>query len=197
MKLSDLELVKKLKSIADTIRSKKGIDGELSIDQIEAEYHNIAWDGMPKTLILRDEAGNEMTAVLTDEEVELTATPNDIRAGKTAVTVNGVEEGTKVIPSYHTRSGAKVITAGKTFSIGDDLYDYDMMQAIICSYNTNLKNSVAAVMVSVNNNVYTVGSTEILASIEKDHDVGAIKFGISNSTDKPQILRYMFIKEIY
>jgi hypothetical protein len=44
--------------------------------------------------ILIDENGNELAAVMTEEIVDLTAEPTDIRAGKTAVTDDGVVVGT-------------------------------------------------------------------------------------------------------
>lgn len=44
--------------------------------------------------ILVDENGNELAAVMTEEIVDLTAEPTDIRAGKTAVTDDGVVVGT-------------------------------------------------------------------------------------------------------
>ena len=43
--------------------------------------------------ILVDEKGYELAAVMTEEEVNLTAGVNDIRAGKTAVTDDGVVVG--------------------------------------------------------------------------------------------------------
>lgn len=49
---------------------------------------------IPETIILVDEAGNECAAVLSSEVIDLTATVNDIREGKTAVTENGIEVGT-------------------------------------------------------------------------------------------------------
>lgn len=47
----------------------------------------------PDTIILIDEDGNEVAAHLTDSEVELTATANDIRLGTTAITNDGVTHG--------------------------------------------------------------------------------------------------------
>ena len=44
--------------------------------------------------ILVDDHGNELSAVMTEEIVDLTATANDIRTGKTAVTDDGVTVGT-------------------------------------------------------------------------------------------------------
>lgn len=49
---------------------------------------------IPDTLILVDENGVEVVAVMTDEEVDLTATANDIRLGVVAVTDEGIVTGT-------------------------------------------------------------------------------------------------------
>lgn len=48
----------------------------------------------PETIILVDESGHEVVAVLTDEILELTATSSDVRKGKTAVTADGFSTGT-------------------------------------------------------------------------------------------------------
>ena len=48
---------------------------------------------IPKTYILRTEDGQEIPAVLTEELVDLTATADDIRKGKIAVTNEGITIG--------------------------------------------------------------------------------------------------------
>ena len=55
-------------------------------------------EAIPEAIIIVDENGNEYTAVLTDEAIELTATAEDIRAGETAITNNGIDTGTLVTP---------------------------------------------------------------------------------------------------
>lgn len=55
---------------------------------------NMSPDAEDNAFILVDEAGNELSAVMTEEEVDLTAEANDIRAGKIAVTDDGVIVGT-------------------------------------------------------------------------------------------------------
>jgi hypothetical protein len=55
---------------------------------------NMSADEEDNAFILVDEAGNEFEAVMTEEIVDLTAEANDIRAGKTAVTDDGVVVGT-------------------------------------------------------------------------------------------------------
>lgn len=50
-------------------------------------------NSIPKTYILKTEDGQEIPAVLTEEEVYLTATADDIRAGKIAITNDGITIG--------------------------------------------------------------------------------------------------------
>lgn len=150
----------------------------------------------PNTYILRDEDGNEVVAVFTGSEVVFTATENDIRKGAVAATNQGVTVGTKVIPSYHTLEGAKLIQAGKRFVVTLQNYEYTKMQALICKYNSSLQKSVAVDKVSINSYVYPVGSTEVIASVTLDHATKAVDFGIINETAKPCVIRYFTYKEI-
>ena len=95
--------------------------------------------------ILEDENGVRVMAVLTDEEVDLTATPNDIRIGSTAVTDDGIVTGEKEIPSYNTREGYRIITKGSRFALYTPThYNYTKLQAIICPFNTSVIESVSA-----------------------------------------------------
>lgn len=150
-----------------------------------------------KTFVLVDDAGNELVGVVTDSAQVFDATDNDVREGKTYVSDNGASTGTKIIPSYHTKTGAKKIMPDKPFIIRDANYDYDFLQAIICSYNTSLNDSVASSMIAVNDNIYAIGSVESIALVEKDHENNQINLNIINNTGSPQILRYMFIKEMF
>lgn len=153
------------------------------------------YDPEDKTFILVDERGNEIPAVLTDEEVDLTATPNDIREGVIAVTDDGVVEGTKEIPVYICREGYRVITNGAKFTIPTDGYDYTKLQAMICLYNTSIVNSVAADKVVIDDKVYAVRSTESESTITKDTTTKSIDFGIVNTSGRKCLIRYMTLKE--
>ena len=171
--------------------------GNLIKQACEAQYgegYNAGVSEQPEMYLLVDEAGNEYPAVLVDEEVSFDATANDIREGKVAATDSGVTLGTKVIPSYHTHHGSKVVPAGKSFVISSEHYDYTVLHAFVCSYNTNLQDSVAAEKIAVYDNVYDVKSTKSIAVIEKKE--GNIVFNITNETEQPQILRYIYYKEI-
>lgn len=153
---------------------------------------------IPTTYVLVDENGNELVALLTDEEVKLTASEKtDIRAGTTAITDKGVVTGEKEIPAYHTYDGYRLVTNGTAFLIPLANYDYTKMQSIICRFNKNLTNSVSAVQVSMYDKVYEVGSTVALASVTKDAFNSRVDFGLTNKSGEIRVLRYIMYKEIY
>lgn len=152
-----------------------------------------------KTFVFVDEDGNEVAGVVTDNPVIFTATDDDVREGVIYASSDGVSTGTKVIPSYHTTEGFKVITNGSKFSItldNLDKYNYTKLQAIICDFNTNASNSTAANKVAINDNVYNVNLTNVVSAISKDDNAKAIDFGITNNSGKTQILRFFTYKEI-
>lgn len=149
------------------------------------------------TVILVDENGYEVAAVMTDEEVDLTATANDIRLGTLAVTDDGVTEGTKEIPSYHSIEGYKVVTNKSKFILSIEHYDYTKMMAVFCPFNTSMANSVAAEKAVLNNVVYPVLSAEPEATVKIDTVNERVDFGIVNESGKPYLIRYFSYKEIY
>lgn len=152
------------------------------------------------TYILVTPDGDEIPAVLVDELTIFDATENDIREGKTAATDSGVTTGTKVIPSYQTNQGVRVIMPNSSLIIkglsDNNEYDYTKLQTIICLFNTSLSDSVAAEKVSIDDAVYETRSTELIASVTKNHIDKTIEFGIVNNSDKPYIIRYFTYKEI-
>lgn len=153
-----------------------------------------------KTFILTDESGAEYTGVVTDQEVIFDATDNDVREGSVYASDAGVSTGTKVIPSYHTAHGARIITKNANFSVKiEDLnrYDYTALHGIICSYNTTLTNSVAAEKVVLYDAVYPVQSTDAISTVVKDDETKSIVLGITNDTTQMKVFRYMTYKEIY
>lgn len=185
------QLKAKLTSIADSIRERTGETGKLTLDQMteEIEYMPAGDDG--ETYILVDENGNEIPAVLTEEEVDLTATANDIRLGSIAVTDDGVIEGTKEIPPYITTEGMVFVTAGKKFEIktlGDNTI-FTKLQALFC------KSSVITDKVCINSKVYPTGSKEVLSTVSVDTDNRIVNFGITNDTTVPYMIRYFTYRE--
>lgn len=130
------------------------------------------------------------------ETVELTATPNDIRLGSIAITENGVIEGSKDIPSYHTKQGVAIFLPNEEIRLQfyTNINDYTGFQATISKFNTEAKNSVNVEMAVINGCVYKVGSTEAISTVIKDVENKNINLGIVNGESKC-ILRYILFKE--
>ena len=150
-----------------------------------------------KTYIFTTADGAEFPAVLVDEETVFTATANDIRIGAVAATEDGVTTGTKVIPSYNTTEGIKIVAAGDSFSLPIEEYEYTKLQALVCAFNTSLSDSVSTERVAINDNVYDVLSTSIVAEVTIDTVNKCVNFGFSNESNEPKLIRYFTYKEIY
>lgn len=194
-----MDLIEKLKAIGDAIRGRTGTTGELTLDEMAEtiESMEVGTDDV-STYILVDENGYEVPAVLVDEPVMLTANATtDIRKGMTAVTEEGIVTGEKEIPAFHTTEGFKGIPNGSKFVLPMSDYDYTKMQAIICLFNTNMTDSVAAEKVVIYDNVYPVRSTVPEAQIVIDNVNERIDFGITNTSGKMCLIRYFTYKEIY
>lgn len=167
------------------------------------EYHSGRGGSMievsPNTIVLVDEEGTEVTAVLTDKEVDLNATANDIRLGTTAVTDDGVTVGTKDIPAYYTIEGYEYIPAGSDMVINlfSDSCEYTKLQVIICTYNTSFDDSVSATKVCINDKMYNVNSTSELTSVVVDSVNQAIDLSLTNDSGKPVLIRFFTYKEVY
>ena len=155
--------------------------------------------GFPKTYILTDESGNELTGVYVESETIFTAdASSDIRAGKVAATDAGVVTGEAIIPNYETYEGTKIVANGNDFKILlNSGYDYTKFQAIICSFNKNLSDSVFSDKVVINDKVYAVQSTDVVSSIVKNIEDNSIDFGIANTSGKIYLIRYFMCKELY
>ena len=159
--------------------------------------NSIGGVGLERTYILVDEKGNQVPAVMVDNETVLDATANDIRAGKVAASYNGITTGTKEIPAYNTSQGRRTIKPGESLIIPmySDLCEFTKFQAIICVYNTAVADSLAARLVAIEDKLYEVGSTVELATITVDTENQSINLGITNEGDTSLIIRYMTIKE--
>lgn len=129
----------------------------------------------------------------------ITATSNDIRLGTTAVTSEGLIEGTKEIPGCETVEGQTLIMPGKALEIylpTKDRYDYTALQCIVCAYNTSIDDSVAAQKIAVEDAVYPVNSTDAVSTVTKDATAKTIKLGLTNEGTTPLVIRYFTYKEI-
>jgi hypothetical protein len=193
-----MALIDKIKAIADAIRNKTGETAPMTLDEMAESIEYLEGDGGPmQTFILVDEDGHEMQAFLTEEEVELNATPNDIRIGMTAVTDAGVTVGEKEIPTYTTTEGTKTIEPGGrlTITMYSDACYYTRLLVVVCDYNTAVNNSVSSVMTVIDDKLYAAGSTTPLANVTVDSEKQSIDLGITNDGDKNLVIRYASIKE--
>lgn len=190
--------IEKLKAIGDAIRDRTGTTDEMTLDEMAEAIKSmeIADDGT-NAYILVDENGYEVPAVLVDEPVMLTANATtDIRKGMTAVTDEGVVTGEKEIPAYYTTEGFKVIPNGSKFILPLEDCNYTKLQAIICLFNTSIRNSVAAEKVAIYDNVYPVQSVESESQLVVDAENNGVDFGITNTSGKTCLIRYFTYKEI-
>ena len=166
-------------------------------DGIKGDYYYKRCFSEEQTVyVIVTEEGKKYAQLTTQEEVELTATANDIRLGTTAVTENGVTTGEKDIPSYQTRAGVIVIRPKAEFVLpfGDNQYDYTKLQAMTAIFNKNLTDSVAVDRVVIEDSVYLPGSVEAISTVTKDDENKSINFGITNG-DSPSVIRYFTYRE--
>lgn len=154
----------------------------------------------PDISILVDEDGNEYPAILTADEVVITADENDLRLGETAILKDGIGVGEKFIPSYHTTEGRVIVPNGSEYKITllrqYDRYNFTKFQAMICDFNTSDIDSTSVHTISLHGNVYSARSDMSMSSVSKNHSDKSISLGIINNTGKPQILRFFTYKEI-
>ena len=197
-----MALIEKIKAIADAIREKTGSSGLLTLDEMPEMIAAMdAGSGavtLDNTYILVDEDGYEIPAVLTEEEVVLTATAaSDIRIGTTAVTDEGVVTGEKEIPAYITREGRVRISPGNPIVINlySIDYQYTKLQALLCEYNTNIANSVSTIAVVIDDSVYDVSSIDAKSTVTSDATTQSINLGLVNDSDDYLVVRYMTIRE--
>lgn len=185
-----------LRDLADALRKVTGETRSYTPSEMIEAVTTIMETG---TYILVDEEGNEVPAVFVENDTVFTATANDIRRGMTAVTDAGVTEGTKEIPAYHTQDGYKRIAPGGELSIPmySDQCQYTRFQAVVCSYNGTIMNSVAAEMVAIEGKLYIVRSVDAIASVTVDVENEAIVLGVTNDSDDYLVIRYFTYKEEY
>ena len=176
-------------SMKGAVSGASSVTGYLSIGTILEPELN--------TFIIVDGDGNEIPAVLVDNELVVTGTPNDVRQGITVITNDGVIVGEKIIPSYHTDEGYRAITKGSRFTIPHEHYDYEKLQVVICRFNVSPAKSVCAIKVALENSVYDVNSTTVLSTVIRDEANTRIDLGITNDTDGICVIRYFMYKEIY
>lgn len=149
--------------------------------------------GFPKSLVIVDENGNELTGVVTDEEVVVfDATPADVRINKTFASANGIQTGENTI-TYRTSEGFESILPGADFCLtGLDVYNeynYTKLQCVISKYISS-NDKTAAEKIVLNDNVYNVGSSAVISTITKNATTKVIDFNITNDTDDIYIIYF-------
>jgi hypothetical protein len=153
--------------------------------------------GMPKLIELTDENGNTVIGTVTDSEVALDATRNDVKIGKKFASNDGIGEGVDT-KTYRTTHGIKGILPGTTFTIpldDYDQYDYTKFQAIITEFDTTLFDSTSAVKISLNDSVYNVNSSVKISDVSKNSLTKSIDLNITNDTDNVYVIHYNTYKE--
>ena len=166
---------------------------------VQGEYYyqrNYAENETVYLLTTTDSDDTAYAQLASQEPVTLTATETDVRMGALAVTENGIIEGTKDIPPYHTKQGTVIFLPNEEIKLQfyTEIHDYTGFQATIAKFNTEAKNSVDVEMVVINGSVYRVGSTDVISTVRKDTENKIIDLGIVNG-DSKCILRYILFKE--
>ncbi|MGN5456820.1 MAG: hypothetical protein ACI4XN_12565 [Candidatus Kurthia intestinigallinarum] len=160
-------------------------------------YGNVAGGfGMPKIIEIVDDNGNSFVGTVTDSEVVLDATRDDVKIGKIFAGNDGIEEGNDT-KTYRVDTGTRYISADSEFKIileDYDMYDYSQLQAMIMPYDTSMDQSTAVNKTVINNSVYNTGSNTAVSSVSIDNDNKAINLGITNGST-PHIIRYFLYKE--
>lgn len=189
------QLLASKQNIADTLVSK---GEEASSSEPFDDLIQKAVDYVPRSYLFVDENGDESIGFIASRETVFDATPNDVRVGKTYGGSLGAETGEKVIPAYHTTEGYEVIKPGEDMKITffDDKYEYTKLQIVLCTFNTRVSDSVAAIKIAINDKVYNVNSTDVISNIIIDNSTKSIDLSLINDCDTSVVLRYFTYKEI-
>lgn len=192
------QLIESKKNLANTLISK---GEEASFNEPFDSLVRKAGDYIPKSYVLVDGNGTEITGILVSQETIFDATENDVREGKTFGSELGVKIGQKTIPSYNTTEGYIGIPPKGKFVIkvlkSLNRYDFTKLQAIICPWAGTLEDSVFTEKVSIDGQVFDVKSYRPISVVIKDHNNKYIDFDIINNSTSLYVLRYFTYKEIY
>ena len=131
-----------------------------------------------------------------EERAELTATANDIRKDTVAITDSGITIGEKDIPSYHSRTGKRILQAKSDVVIPTHKhYNYTQLQCTIAKYRNSISDSVEVIASNIDNSLYEAMSTNKLSEITIDDSTQSVNLGIV--ADEKSVLRYFSMKEEY
>lgn len=149
--------------------------------------------GFPRTYVITDSNGNELTGVVVGQETIFTATDNDVREGSVYAGDSGVSTGSKIIPIYYASCGKKIALANSEAVVSVPEYDYDNLIVTVSTYNINSIQSVTTTYVSVDNALYVAGSNTKVSDIIADIENEQINLGITLS--EKSVIRYFVLKE--
>lgn len=127
------------------------------------------------------------------DPVKLTATANDIRLNKSAITNTGYTDGEKDIPAYHSGYGKKIVQAGSELTITHKEYNYTHLMVTIATYDSSISESVKVTYVSIDNELYEANSTTKVSDITIDTINEKVNLGIT--ADVKSVLRYFIMRE--
>lgn len=147
-----------------------------------------------KTVIIEDADGNEMTGVVTGEEVVFTATDKQVADGFVYAGDNGVSTGSREFLSYRTTRGYKLVDIGDIYTIqlsDNDQYQYTQLQCLI----SPLSNPHMVTMSVLDNGVYSVSDGSKLSDVTIDISTKSINLNISNTSNEPYVIYYFTYRQ--
>lgn len=148
---------------------------------------------MGKTFILQDADGADFaTAVVTEQEQVLDATPKDVRMGSVYAGSEGIKTGENTI-TYRTSEGSEYILPNADFRITAldlyDTYNYTKLQCVVAKYVSST-DKTATEKIVLNDNVYEVGSSVAVSTVTKNAEEKTIDLNITNNTEDIYIIYY-------
>lgn len=155
------------------------------------------YSSIGKTVILVDEDGNEVTAVITENAQVFNATPDDVKIGKTFAGEEGILKGTDT-KTYRVIFANYLVFPGEIFSIplaDYDSYNYTQFQATIALFNTTVLDSTSVGKTVIHDAVYNVNSNVKISDVTKNLGTKSVDLNIINDTDNIYIVHYSTYKE--
>ena len=175
-------LTEKGKNPTDELKTYAGLINELENEE-QITYVLTTSDSTDRARVIKSN----------EQSITLTAKCDDIRNGYTAITDTGFTEGVKDIPAYHTQAGQKIIQAGSAIAFDLDDYDFTKIQIVLIKYNTSITNSAEVYAATVENALYTAGTTTKIADVTKNDTTQTVNLGIT--AEEKTVLRYFIMRE--
>ena len=144
--------------------------------------------------MMEDADGNELTGVVTGEEVVVTATDKQVADGFVYAGDNGVSTGSREFLSYRTTRGYKLVDIGDIYTLqlsDNDQYQYTQLQCLI----SPLSNPYMVTMSVLDNGVYSVSDGSKLSDVTIDISTKSINLNISNTSNEPYVIYYFTYKQ--